>query len=73
MTHRVLVAEDEPAIADTITYALRTEGYEVSWCPTAGKTLRAWRVHRERRNGTPRPRKTQAPHPFPAKRRNGKS
>jgi CheY-like chemotaxis protein len=27
MAQRILVVEDEPAIADTITYALATDGY----------------------------------------------
>jgi two-component system catabolic regulation response regulator CreB len=35
MPEKILVVEDEPAIADTITYALSTEGYEVTWCTTA--------------------------------------
>lgn len=30
----VLVVEDEPSIADNITYALSTEGFEPKWCPT---------------------------------------
>ncbi len=33
---RILVVEDEPAIADTIVYALATEGFEPHWCATAG-------------------------------------
>lgn len=36
---RILVVEDEPAIADTITYALRTEGMEVSWRATGAEAL----------------------------------
>jgi len=31
---RVLVIEDEPAIADTLVYALRTEGFSPEWCAT---------------------------------------
>jgi len=31
---KVLLIEDEPAIADTVTYALGTEGYEAIWCDT---------------------------------------
>ena len=31
---KILVVEDEPAIADNITYALSTEGFEVTWCAT---------------------------------------
>jgi two-component system, OmpR family, catabolic regulation response regulator CreB len=32
----ILVVEDEPAIADTINYALRTEGFAPEWHTTAG-------------------------------------
>lgn len=32
---RILVVEDEPAIADTIVYALRTDGFEPVWRTTA--------------------------------------
>lgn len=38
---RVLVVEDEPAIADTIVYALRTEGFEPEWCTTGRDGLAA--------------------------------
>ena len=41
MAQRILVVEDEPAIADTITYALRTEGFEVAWCSTGEEATRA--------------------------------
>ena len=43
---RILVVEDEPAIADTIVYALSTEGFEPYWCATAGAALEAARAHR---------------------------
>jgi two-component system catabolic regulation response regulator CreB len=33
--------EDEPAIADTISYALTTEGFDAVWCPTAGQAKAA--------------------------------
>jgi two-component system, OmpR family, catabolic regulation response regulator CreB len=39
MADRILVVEDEPAIADNITYALSTEGFDVSWCPTGGEAM----------------------------------
>lgn len=39
MAQKVLVVEDEPAIADTITYALQTEGLETVWCTTGGEAL----------------------------------
>jgi len=41
MAQRILVVEDEPAIADNITYALRTEGFEVAWCTTGAEATRA--------------------------------
>ncbi|MBD3422362.1 MAG: two-component system response regulator CreB [Chitinivibrionales bacterium] len=40
MSNRVLVIEDEPAIADTITYALTTENFEPEWVST-GKQARS--------------------------------
>ena len=46
MPLRILVVEDEPAIADTIVYALQTEGFEVVHCATAGE---AGRVLNEQR------------------------
>jgi two-component system catabolic regulation response regulator CreB len=41
MKPRVLVVEDEPAIADTIVYALATEGFEPVWCATGQAALEA--------------------------------
>ena len=40
---RILVVEDEPAIADTIVYALTTDGFDPHWCATAGAALEAAR------------------------------
>jgi len=40
---RILVVEDEPAIADTIHYALSTEGYDPVWCATGQAALDAAR------------------------------
>lgn len=37
MKPRILVVEDEAGIAENITYALQTEGYEVAWCTTVGE------------------------------------
>jgi len=37
MIQNVLVVEDEVGIAENITYALKTEGYDVVWCSTAEK------------------------------------
>ena len=39
---RVLVIEDEPAIADTLVYALRTEGFSPEWCATGRDGLAAF-------------------------------
>ena len=38
----ILVVEDERAIADTVVYALRTEGFSPEWCPTAGEARTAF-------------------------------
>lgn len=38
---RILVVEDEPGIADTIRYALATEGFEVQVCALGGEALAA--------------------------------
>lgn len=39
MATRILLIEDEPAIADTLTYALTTEGFEPVWCATGQAAL----------------------------------
>ncbi len=36
---RILIAEDEPGIADTLRYVLGADGYEPVWCATAGEAL----------------------------------
>jgi two-component system catabolic regulation response regulator CreB len=38
---RLLLVEDETAIADTVAYALREDGFDVHHCLTAGDALRA--------------------------------
>lgn len=38
---RILVVEDEPAIADTLIYALKTEGFSPDWCATGRAGLAA--------------------------------
>jgi two-component system catabolic regulation response regulator CreB len=38
---RILLVEDEPAIAETITYALTTDGFEPEWCATGQGALAA--------------------------------
>jgi two-component system catabolic regulation response regulator CreB len=37
----ILIVEDEPGIADTLQYALRTEGFEPAWCASAEAALEA--------------------------------
>jgi two-component system catabolic regulation response regulator CreB len=36
---RILVVEDEPGIADTLQYALRTDGFEPSWVATGEEAI----------------------------------
>jgi two-component system catabolic regulation response regulator CreB len=38
-THTILVVEDERAIADTIVYALQTEGFQTAWKTTGREAL----------------------------------
>ena len=40
MKHTILIVEDEPAIADTIQYALETEGFETT-CLSSGRPVPA--------------------------------
>jgi two-component system, OmpR family, catabolic regulation response regulator CreB len=37
----ILIVEDEPAIADTLIYALKTEGFRPEWCATGRAGLAA--------------------------------
>lgn len=37
---RILIIEDEPAIADTLVYALKTEGFVPTWCATGRAGLK---------------------------------
>ena len=43
---RILIAEDESGIADTLAYVLRADGYEPVWCATAGEALAQYRAQR---------------------------
>ena len=43
---RILLVEDEAAIADTVLYALRAEGFEAVHCLTGGEALRAGAAQR---------------------------
>jgi two-component system catabolic regulation response regulator CreB len=38
---KILVVEDEPAVADTLTYALTTDGFTPVWCATGREGLAA--------------------------------
>lgn len=38
---RILIVEDEPTIADTLVYALKTEGFSPEWCATGAAGLAA--------------------------------
>ena len=44
MNPSILIIEDEPAIADTLLYALATEGFSPRWCATAREGLEALRA-----------------------------
>ncbi|RZL60889.1 MAG: response regulator, partial [Variovorax sp.] len=39
---RILIAEDESGIADTLQYVLRTDGFEPVWCATAEAAIAAF-------------------------------
>ncbi len=41
MASKILIIEDEPAIADTLLYALKTEGFLPDWCATGQAGLAA--------------------------------
>ena len=36
---KILIVEDEPAIADTLVYALKTEGLDTEWVSTGNAAL----------------------------------
>ncbi|HJV96041.1 MAG TPA: two-component system response regulator CreB [Albitalea sp.] len=44
MKPRILIVEDEPGIADTLQYALRTDGFEPAWVHTGEDALAALRA-----------------------------
>jgi two-component system catabolic regulation response regulator CreB len=44
MNPSILIIEDEPAIADTLLYALATEGFSPRWSATAGEGLEMLRA-----------------------------
>ena len=39
MKPRILIVEDEPGIADTLQYALRTDGFEPAWAATGEEAM----------------------------------
>ena len=39
MKPRILIVEDEPGIADTLQYALRTDGFEPAWVATGEEAV----------------------------------
>ncbi len=39
MKPRILIVEDEPGIADTLQYALRTDGFDPAWAATGEEAL----------------------------------
>lgn len=39
MSQNILIVEDEPSIADNITYALTTEGFAARWCTSGREAL----------------------------------
>ena len=41
---RILIAEDESGIADTLQYVLRTDGFEPVWCATAAEAIAQFRA-----------------------------
>ena len=41
---KILIVEDEPGIAETIQYALQTEGFVAQWCANAADALSAFRA-----------------------------
>jgi two-component system, OmpR family, catabolic regulation response regulator CreB len=41
MNKTILIIEDEPSIADNITYALATEGFTTEWRSSGGEGLAA--------------------------------
>jgi two-component system, OmpR family, catabolic regulation response regulator CreB len=42
---RILIVEDEPGIADTLQYALRTDGFEPAWVATGDEALKQAAAH----------------------------
>ena len=45
MKPRILIVEDEPGIADTLQYALRTEGFDPAWVATGEEAIAQVQAH----------------------------
>ncbi|MDB5827449.1 MAG: two-component system response regulator, partial [Variovorax sp.] len=43
---RILIAEDESGIADTLQYVLKTDGFEPVWCATAQEAIAQFTAQR---------------------------
>src|SRR5690606_13733380 len=46
MTSRILVVDDDTALAEMIGIVLRTEGFDTAFCPAGAKAVDAWRTER---------------------------
>ena len=46
MTSRILVVDDDTALAEMIGIVLRTEGFETAFCPDGEKAVDIWRTER---------------------------
>ena len=46
MTSRILVVDDDTALAEMIGIVLRTEGFETAFCADGAKAVDAWRTER---------------------------
>ncbi|UJP12147.2 MtrAB system response regulator MtrA [Microbacterium elymi] len=46
MTSRILVVDDDTALAEMIGIVLRTEGFETAFCADGAKAVDAWRAER---------------------------
>lgn len=59
MSERILIVEDEPAIAQTLAYALQAEGFATEWVALGAAALQALQL-----GAAPQPQQPQQPSPF---------
>lgn len=59
MSERILIVEDEPAIAQTLAYALQAEGFATEWVALGAAALQALQL-----GAAPQPQQPQQPPPF---------